>query len=132
MEPLVIFPDATALVCDYLRPLLGGVKVGAAVPNPRPARFVLVRRTGGPRGSYVHDLAQMTVECWATKEADAHDLSQVVRGHLHRLRGTRQAGVAFYRVTEFAGPASLPDPLSDSPRYTQTFQLALRGATPTP
>ncbi len=128
MEPAVLFPDATLVVVDYLRPLLAPASVHAKVPNPRPAGpFLVVRRTGGPRGSLVHDLAQMTLDAWGPTEAAAHDLAQLARAHLHAMRGSVQGGVAVYRVTEFAGPGNLPDPLSDSPRFTQTFQLGLRG-----
>lgn len=126
---VVLFPDATDVVCRLLDPVLP-VPVRSKVPNPRPDSFVTIRRTGGPRKDLVTDNAQITVEAWAETEEEAHDLAQVARAHIGAASGSVVAGVAIYRVTEQAGPGILPDPVSDQPRYSQTFNIALRGVTP--
>lgn len=130
-SPLVVFPDACKAIADAIRSELELegelVPVGTKVPNPRPPSFVLVRRTGGVRRNVVVDEAQITVEAWAATEEAAHDLSQLARGLVHRLAGTYVDGVTVYRVAEFAGPALLPDPLSDQPRYSFTMLVGLRG-----
>lgn len=131
MNQVVVFPDAAAVVVGHLRAELAArddsAKVGTRVPNPRPARFVRIRRIGGPRLNLVADRPQLSIESWAATEEQAADLAQLCRGLIHAMRGTTVAGVAIYRVTEFAGPAELPDPTSDQPRYVQTFEIAMRG-----
>lgn len=123
---MVLFPDAvdvvtTALDASLVEP------VRSRVPNPRPATFVLVRRTGGPKRNLVTDEAQITVESWAATCEDAADLAQEARAILNNLPGQSIGGVPVYRVDEASGPADLPDPLSDQARYSQTFSVALRG-----
>ena len=104
-----------------------GIPVVSMVPNPRPAMFVRLFRTGGPRLNMVADDAQITVESWANEDTDAHDLAQAVRGLIYATRGTSTGGLSIYRVQEFAGPGWLPDSFSDQPRFTQTFSVAARG-----
>jgi hypothetical protein len=53
-------------------------------------------------------------------------MAQLARAVLHDLLGTVVDGVLVCKVDEFSGPVNLPDPLSDQPRYTQTFSVALR------
>lgn len=135
MRPLVVFPDATDVVIFHLADELTAVfgetaPVGPRVPDPRPAKFVRVVRTGGARLNVVADDPQITVESWAERDEDAHDLAQHCRAVLHAMPGTSVDGVAVYRVAEAAGPANLPDPESAQPRYVQTFTVALRGAAP--
>lgn len=132
MTEVVLFPDATATVIDLLGAALAerddDAPVLPRVPDPRPARFVTVRRTGGVSRSIVIDDTQLTVESWGDSDEDAHDLAQLCRGLLHAAVGTVQGVVVMYRVTEVAGPANLPDPMSDQPRYSQTFLAAMRGS----
>lgn len=130
--PAVLFPDAAAILIDYLRGLLAArgdsAPVGQKTPNPRPARFVTIHRVGGPRRSIVADAPLLAVECWATTDPDAHDLAQLARALLHTARGRSLDGVAVYRIAEAGGPVNLPDPLSQQSRYTFTLEVALRGA----
>jgi hypothetical protein len=128
MTTAVLYPDAVDVAIAWLVTQMGPNLVVPRVPNPRPASMVLVRRTGGPRLNQVADNAQLTVEAWADSDEDAHDLAQEARGYLFALRGQVVNGVACYRVTDVAGPALLPDPASDQPRYTFSVQTAMRGA----
>lgn len=129
----VVFPDATAVLVSFLRTELAArsdsATVGSRVPNPRPDRFVLVRRVGGPALNRVADNATVTIECWDLAAEDAHDLAQLCRALVHSLPGSERSGTPIYRVTELAGPGELPDPLSDHPRYTVTMQVAMRGTS---
>ncbi len=131
---VVVFPDVVEAVTLYLRGELAGrgftTTVATDVPTTRPAELVRVLRTGG-----VHhadpgvpvEQAQITVECWAQAgQGDAHDLAQLCRALLFAARGVVE-GVLFCRAEEIAGPAYLPDPLSDDPRYTLTVLLTVRG-----
>lgn len=132
MSPLVVFPDAAAVVVDHLRAQFAArdvaATVGTRIPNPRPARHVRVRRIGGPRRNIVADGPHVSVEAWGPTDEEAADLAQLCRGLIHAMHGTTIAGVAVYGVSELAGPAELPDPTSDQPRYVQTFEITLRGA----
>lgn len=123
----VLFPDTTATVIDWLD-IHMDVPVGSKVPNPRPDAFITVRRVGGPRRNLVTDEATLTVEAWGQTDEEAHDLLQDARGLIHVMPGET---TNIKRVTEFAGPAELPDPLSNQPRYTLTLSVAERGFTRT-
>jgi metal-dependent amidase/aminoacylase/carboxypeptidase family protein len=128
----ILFPDAAAAVIGALNtqlPALGftSVPVRSRVPNPRPSRFVLVFRTGGPRANVVTDSAQLTIEAWAASDVDAHDLAQAARAVLIGMEGAVTGGVTVYGIDEFSGPAFLPDPESDQSRYTWTASVNVRG-----
>lgn len=127
MTDAVAYPDAVAVAISWLTTQMGPNLLVPRVPNPRPARMVLVRRTGGPRLNEVADNAILAVEAWDETEEDAHDLAQEARAYLFALRGEVVGGVACYRVTDVAGPQLLPDPESDQPRYAFTVQTAMRG-----
>lgn len=135
MTETVILPDVVAIVISHLNDTLPArgyaVDVLPRVPTPRPVSFVLVRRVGGVRRSIVSDAATLTIEAWAARDEDAHDIAQQCRALIRDMRGTVVDGVPVYGVQEFAGPALLPDPDSDSPRYTQTVEVHARGAAPT-
>jgi hypothetical protein len=124
----VLMPDAVAVVTDWLRDKVDA-DVMSRVPNPRPERLVVVRRVGGVARTRVSDEPMMTVESWAPAEADAMDLAQLARFHIHRMPG-RVNDPQVYRVTETAGPAFLPDPLSTDPRATFTVMVHVRGSKP--
>ena len=125
MAEVITFPDATQVVIDGLDPNIT-VPVLSRVPNPRPVSFVTIRRVGGVRRNIVTDSPTVTAEAWAETDEDAHDLAQQVRAHVHALVGTQVDGVLVCKVDEFAGPAHIPDPTSNTPRYTQTFSISLR------
>lgn len=125
----IYFPDAVAAVLDYLRTRssLTGVPLRQTVPNPRPATFVIVQRTGGARRHLVVDDAYLTVEAWAPTEAEAHDIAQTVRAELHAAQSSFLTGSVFcYRVDEVGGLAMQPDPESARPRYIWTASVSLR------
>lgn len=128
----ILFPDAAATVIGALNaelPDFGltGVPVRSRVPNPRPSRFVVVYRTGGPRDGIVIDQAQLTVEAWASNDADAHDLAMAARAILQGLEGRVVGGVVVGSIAEFSGPANLPDPTSDQSRFTWSTSVQIRG-----
>lgn len=133
MAEVILFPDVEAALVTYLTAALGArgdsATVHVSVPKVRPARFVLVPRLGGPRAGLVVDAATIGFECWAATKSQAAALARLVRGLVNALPGQTTAGVTFYRVSEFAGPANLPDPLSDQARYTFTASVRCRGVT---
>lgn len=132
----IVFPDATMVVLDHLAATLPTFGSAASthreIPDPRPALFIRVLRTGGTRYSLVSDGAQLTFEAWATTSAAAHDLAQLARGIVNAMPGTVIGGVAVYRVDELSGPGDLPDPVSNQQRYTWSAVVHLRGAAVEP
>lgn len=131
MRQVIVFPDVEGLLVSYLTQQLvwraDTASVHVSVPNPRPARFVLVPRIGGTEENLVTDAATIGVECWAATPQQAAKLAQLVRALIHALPGKVVEGVPFYRVQEFAGPANLPDPTSDQSRYVFTLSVTARG-----
>jgi hypothetical protein len=134
MPEVIVFPDVGAIVIDYLAQGLLDRSVTAAVvsriPTPVNGNGITVRcyRTGGLNTQKVIDQAQLTLECYAPTAEEAHDVLQLCRGLVHALQGTVQGGVTFYGVNEFAGPVEFPDPNTDTPRYTMTMQVSVRGS----
>lgn len=125
-RPPVLFPDAVAVVGEFLRPLVG-VPVVSRVPDPRPSSFVRLRRLGGLRESIVADRARIDTHYWAETEAGAADLMALCRAHIGAMAGAR-GSTTVYRVREVGGPQWLPDPESGQPRYAIAFELSLRGS----
>jgi hypothetical protein len=117
----VLFPDVEMALCNLLRNPLLGVPVVADIPATRPAEFVRVIRTGGPRETLRSEAAIVAVEAWAQKKARAVELANKARAVLNAADGS------VFGVRELSGPAYLPDPSSTQIRYTMTFQARTRG-----
>jgi hypothetical protein len=123
--PLLIMPDVEKLVVEALNAEFGtrkpAVKWSTKVPNPRPAAFGRVLRTGGPMETLVSENAQITLEGWAGTEAVALDILNLARAIAFDFDGT------LFGVTEIGGPANLPDPTTSQCRYTATLGVRARG-----
>lgn len=121
----VEFPDVELEVCDRLRNPLIGLPVVVDIPSTRPAEFLRVLRTGGPRETLTTEAAQITVEAWAQSKARAALILSQARAILNRSEGT------IFGVREFSGPANLPDPTTAQIRFTMSFQIRARGTAVT-
>lgn len=131
MTELVTFPDTVTTLRALLDPHLTEPIV-QQVPKTRPAAFVQIYRTGGVSRDVVIDGAFVTVDSWAATDPAAMLLAQTVRAWIHGLERTTvtlpdDSVVTVYLAVELAGPASVPDPESGSPRVRQSFQIGLRG-----
>lgn len=126
MPDPVLFLDAAAAVATHLNDTLG-VATAGKVPNPRPAEFYRVLRVGGVAREKVMDDATIVVEAWAPTDEEADDLAQLARAHLLAMVNVTVADVLVYRVVDVAGPANLPDPLSNQSRSTATYTVTTRG-----
>lgn len=77
--------DAERSLVDYLN----GAGIGAAayydVPADRPASFVVVERTGGPRSDIVVERPMLDVQCWAGSRRDAALLADAVADALRAM-----------------------------------------------
>lgn len=119
------WPDVVQLVTGYLRPLVDPIHVGTRVPDPRPDRFVTVRRIGG-NPSTVRDTARLDVQCWAIDEPDATALALQIREHMWALSGTILLGPPCYRVDEFMGLRQVDDRQTGTPIAWVTYELDVR------
>lgn len=131
MATPMVFSDAEQIIVDWLSSELTAygttVAVSTRVPSPRPTTFVRVLRSGGVIYSRVTEAAMITVDCYADKESDAEALAQKVRALLRYAPGQLVSPVC-YRVDEVGGPVNEPDPLTSQARYSQTFEIHLRGS----
>ncbi len=129
-RPVVVMPDAVAVVTGYLRSALAAagepVPVVSRVPNPRPLAFVRVERVGGMRQTVVSDRPRLDIHAWAETEGDAYDLVALTRALVGAMPGVR-GGVTVYRVTEVGGPMWLPDSASSQARYAFAVEIHMRG-----
>lgn len=120
---------ARPLPDDPDEPLGGDVYVCTLIPAPRPDVLVRVLRTGGPRLDMIRDAAQVTVDVWHPVEGSAIALADAIRSLTEALPRHPAAPFNAYRVQEFAGPVSQPDPDTVTPRYVLTAQIVTRGAS---
>lgn len=133
VSELIRFPDVEAVMIAFLNDRLTAdgdtARARGKVPNPRPARFVRVMRTGGPAESFWADRPQVTVEAWDNDESAAETLANTCRSYVQSayLAGDMR-GIPVYDLAEFGGPQRLPDPTTGQVRYTFTFSIVLRGA----
>lgn len=118
------FVDAEAVVRDFLTDVLD-VPVVVKVPNPRPARFVRVWRSGGSAVHRALDVPHITVTAWAADTVDAVDLANAARDALFN----ESSGMSLVRgVSEVGGVHYDEDLDTGTPRYTFTISLRVRAA----
>ncbi|HNG25428.1 MAG TPA: hypothetical protein PLC03_15790 [Microthrixaceae bacterium] len=131
--PVTVAPDVVALTLNALAAgMADPPAMGAAIPNPRPDSFIRVRLTGPGKGRTdpCVDTAGVTVEAYASRTDDAHDIAQEARGVILAMRGATVDGSPIYRVEDGGHPVELPDPLTDQPRFTFTAAIGVRTTTP--
>lgn len=109
--------NVEAAIVRYLSARLG-VPVSTNVPDPRPASFVTVERTGGDASYGVIDRPQVTLDMWAATDYEASELAYEVDGLMHRV--TSEPG--FFRASRNSMYHS-PDIESGTPRYRATWNL---------
>ena len=122
---MITFGDIEDALRVYLNSVLS-VTAYVSIPPERPASFVSLVRNGGVKRSLVTESATVTLDAWAQAPGAAHDLAQEARAAVHNLPGQTIGHMTVYRVQEFGGPANLPDPLTDQPRYTLTLSIDVR------
>lgn len=127
--PALIFPDIEHVLTARIRTALearneeyaAGVRVSNKVPSPRPARLVTVRRDGGT-ATGLRDQPRVGINVWAESDADANDLTALVRAIIRGLPN----GNPITAVASLGGPASVPDESGAQRRYF-TAELHTRG-----
>lgn len=88
------------------------------IPNPRPARFIRVTRTGGTSRNLAQSDPSVLVECWGTTETDAWAVAKAVWEALQPTRlGAYLSPAVFVCQADVAEPVFYPDAATASPRY---------------
>lgn len=120
-----MFTDIEADVRQHLLAVAydAGATVHTRVPNPRPATFLRVWRTGGAAINRVLDAPLITVQSWAATDKVASDNANAARDALLN----NSAEMTLVRgVEEVTGPYYDPDPVSGATRYTFTMRLRVK------
>lgn len=126
-------PDIEAAAVAYLKAKLAdvaGLKVGTRRPwatdwqDAHPP-IVRVQAVGGgePRDIVLDD-SRLTVEVWHTDSVAAAVLAGQVFAHLNAWAGVWSSVLVYRGFT--TRPASVPDPLTQSPRYVMTVSVTAR------
>ena len=124
MTEAIIFPDVESILISYLEPLLG-VQVSTKIRDAYP--FIRINRVGGPITNLVTDLPMVVFEAWAENSVDASDLARRARAYVGALEQSDVNGAWVRRVNEVVGLMQYDDPVTETPRYTFTVQLDVRG-----
>lgn len=135
--PVVVFPDAEAVVTGYLRDVLDpAVHVGTEWPqqllDQLAGGVVSVSRGGGAtRLRLVLDEPTIDIDVLAADKAAAHDIAQLVRGHMVAAEGRTIGGARIYRVDDVSLswlPWLADDATAPIPRYVLVMNLRIRPA----
>ena len=127
--PVVVFPDAEALVVGYLADRLGPV-VHVGTELPENLGEVLEEVDGVVVVSlldtvdvldFVLEDPAVEIGALAADKAAAHDLGKLVSAHMKAMPGV-YADAIVYRVTG-AGFAWEPDEVTNLPQYVLAFEL---------
>lgn len=112
-------------ITKELRPLLvaaTGQRVVTRVPDPRPAKFVQIRRIGGPADPNLpFDNALIDVFVWSDDEDDMWDTAHQVRDVILGLKRSQPLSAPVYSVTEFMGPAQSDDQTPGQPETPRVW-----------
>jgi hypothetical protein len=124
--PAVIFPDVELWLTTYLRTELTARSESARVGANRiqAARWVWIRRDGGPRLDATREAARITINVGADGPTGqpVNDLAQLVRA----LVGACPSGPV-KRATELSGPSPVDD-ATGQPRRVMAFELIVAGS----
>ena len=117
--------DAELVCVDYLNASNLGATAYYDVPNPRPTSlsppqpFVVVERTGGPRGEGGTSVPMLDIQCWAPSRGAAAGLAQAVEDALDAM----PAGVENVSGVSITSTFRDRDLDSGTPRYHVVCQL---------
>lgn len=105
--------NVEAAIISHLRE--GGFDAYADVPNPRPAQFVTVERTGGS-SRYGIDRPTVAVQSWAPTRYEASELAAAVDARMESL-------VDVPDVTRCARNSMYNYPDENQARYQAVYDL---------
>lgn len=117
--------DAELACVDYLNASDLGATAYYDVPNPRPTSlsppkpFIVVERTGGPRGEGGTSVPMLDLQCWSATRRDAALLAQAVEHALVDMPASVE-NVSGVSITSTFRDRDLD---SGTPRYHVVCQL---------
>lgn len=129
------FPDAEALLIQWLAEQLPRVRVVATLPDELERRLpvVQVTRVGGAAqtqpwspGGPLHDRPSYDLDAYAATRETAADLARSVCSLLPELRGNTTSGAVITDVTANVGPSWRPDYNPRVARFGATYDITLR------
>lgn len=123
-RPVVLFPDVELWLTNYLRGELEEADVFVSTKRQDRARWVWVRRDGGPQLDLVREAARVTINVGATDPTGkaVNDLAQLVRA----LVVACPDGDPVARAVCLSGPSPIDDP-TGQPRRVMSFELITIG-----
>lgn len=118
-----------AVTVAWLDSLWPGWHVGTTRPagtdwQDQGGRIITVTVTGGTRTDLVVDRPLLAVEVWSPDSVEAEEAAGRLAGQLAGWAG-RHSGALIYSCTP-SRPRSLPDPVTGTPRYLLTAEVAAR------
>lgn len=126
---IVVGPDVEQVVIDFLPAELASRGFDFVVSSQSAGdNSVTVYRTGGIAPTMITDQPQLTFDVRARSESRAALAALLVRGLVGSLDGRSVGGVFVYSVTDFGGPANLPEPNYAGARYRWTCSLHVRSS----
>lgn len=129
MDEVIIEPPATKLLIEHLQAELldrgDPAKVSGKVQD---GPCVVVKLIGGSLSDVVVSEAVMAFDCYDPLQERAEARAGLVGAIVRAMRGTVVGGVAIYEVTSIGRPGNLPDPVTESPRWTQTISIFMRAS----
>ena len=117
-----MFADVETIVRDFLDSLVD-VPVKTRVPASRPTEFVRAWRTGGAAVNRIIDRPIITVQAWAASDPRAAELAGQCRDIVYNASSQM---LLVRGIEEVSGLYYDPDPDTNNPRYTFTFQATVR------
>lgn len=110
--------NVQADIRERLQAALPDVAVRVSVPADRPARLVVVRRSGGSERNALIDAPGVEMQCWGVTEAEACELAHSVAAAMRSL-----AFADGYASVEQQTMHSDYDQLARSPRWYLDYSL---------
>lgn len=120
----VVFPPPEGELVRILA--AAGITASTTVPQTVPARFVLIRASGGSKRGPALSQRLVQLLAYAAPTAAAARLAEDAIAAI--VAAPCQPGEQVVRGASVVGePSHYPDPDDNSPRYTATVALLLRG-----
>ena len=110
---------------------LGPEQASTRIPNPRPAAFYRVQRTGGFEANLIQETPTLLIECYAATTFAAWELANRAWASLQGRTELEVDGVDLTDRT-LSLPVNYPDPVTNQARYTFTLSttITLKESTP--
>lgn len=131
MTEVIKFAPAEAVAISWLNAYFAltgdAARARTTVPSNRPARLVIVERTGGSKASLNRDNPQITYQVFAENAVAAEDLANEVRAAVEAMEQQTILNTWVTEVSEVGGVVNFPDFEAQLPRYQFTMAFQTKG-----